>query len=267
MTTASGDGWFGLVTGAASGIGRATALAFTAAGARGVACLDIHADGNAETAARVEAAGARALQVTVDLADVGQIRTAYGVVHREFGRLDAAAHIGGYSWRGDTLRVTPEEWDQVVGVNLRGTFFSCQQALAIMYAQGSGAIVNMSADAAFDPIHGYSVQAAAKGGIATLTRSLAFEAARRGVRVNAVSPGITRVERTGYVPSRGAPVAVPGGTASDSSEGLERHTAAGRWMEVGEIAEVITFLARPGASGVNGELVRINGGPYPTLEF
>ncbi|MEW1823099.1 SDR family oxidoreductase [Arthrobacter sp. NPDC080031] len=259
--------WFALVTGAASGIGRATALKFAAAGATGVACLDVHVEGNASTSGEVELAGARALEVTLDLGDYDSIVAAYETVHQEFGRLDAAAHVGGYSWRGDTLGVTPQEWDRVVGVNLRGTFFCCQQALAIMYPQGSGGIVNMSADAAFDPIHGYSVQAAAKGGVVPLTKALAFEAARRGVRVNAVSPGITRVKRSGFVPDRGAPVVVPGGLAADSSEGLEQHTGAGRWMETDEIASVIAFLAGPASSGVNGELVRINGGPYPTLEF
>ena len=81
--------------------------------------------------------------------NVQSIETAYGEVIKEFGRIDAAAHIGGFSWRGDTLDVTEEQWDTVVNDNLRGCFFCCQQAIRAMYEQGSGAIVNMSADAAF----------------------------------------------------------------------------------------------------------------------
>jgi NAD(P)-dependent dehydrogenase (short-subunit alcohol dehydrogenase family) len=120
----------------------------------------------------------------------------------------------------------------------------------------------MSADAAFHPIHGYAVQAAAKGGIAALTVALAFEAARRGVRVNAVSPGITRVSRTGFVPEAGAPVPAP-----NVGVDIATQTGAGRWMETDEVASVISFLASPASSGVNGQLIHVNGGPYPTLEF
>src|SRR3546814_18130916 len=84
-----------------------------------------------------------------------------------------------------------------MNVNLRGTFFCCQEALRIMYPQGSGAIVNTSADAAFNPIYGFALQAAGKGGIVNMTKTLALEAAPRGLRVNAVSPGRSEVRRVG----------------------------------------------------------------------
>jgi NAD(P)-dependent dehydrogenase (short-subunit alcohol dehydrogenase family) len=256
-----------LVTGAASGIGRATAIRYAERGATRVACLDIHEAGNVETVRLVEAAGAEAVAVHIDLAQVASIRAAYGAVADRFGRLDAAAHIGGYSWRGESIDVTEEQWNLVIDVNLRGTFFCCQEALRIMYAQGSGAIVNMSADAAFFPIYGFAVQAAGKGGIALMTETLALEAARRGVRVNVVSPGITKVQ--------------PSGNTRPSSPGLKRddlphpppaemmyeQTSAGRWMKAEEVADAIVYLSSDAASGVNGTRLHINGGGYITLDY
>src|SRR4051812_7518486 len=109
-----------LVTGAASGIGRCTALKYAEMGASQVACLDIHDTSNRETVEMVQAAGASAIAVQVDLGKVTEIRRAYAEVLAAFGRLDAAAHIGGYSWRGESTELTEEQWDMVINVNLRG---------------------------------------------------------------------------------------------------------------------------------------------------
>ncbi|MGE0385839.1 MAG: SDR family NAD(P)-dependent oxidoreductase [Gammaproteobacteria bacterium] len=259
-----------LVTGTASGIGRATALRFAARGAATVACVDIHAEGNRETAAMVERAGARALAVQMDLASVPDIRRGYAEVAAAFGRIDAAAHVGGYSWRGNTLDVTEEQWEAVIGVNLRGCFFCCQQALRIMYAQGAGAIVNMSADAAFHPMEGFALQAAGKGGLVNMTRTLALESARRGVRVNAVSPGIVDVRRTGADPAHGVdpertkPLAPPQG---DFRDWMADQTAPGRWVGADEVADTIVFLCSDAASGINGDLLFINGGGYFSFRY
>lgn len=257
-----------LVTGAASGIGRCTALRYGECGAERIACLDIHEQANGETATEIRALGAEALAVHVDLGDVDTIRAAYTKVLSEFGRLDVAAHIGGYSWRGETLDVSVEQWDQMLNVNLRGTFFCCQEALRAMYRQSSGSIVNMSADAAFYPIHGFAVQAAAKGGISLMTRTLGFEAARRGVRVNAVSPGIVKVSNVGVVrppgPAlrRGANVPPP-----PPVEQMAELTAPGRWIEAREVADSFVYLSSDAASGVNGTTQFVNGGGYPTLDY
>src|SRR3546814_20669289 len=103
--------------------------------------------------------GVYAIPSTVAWGDVAQIRGAFKHVADEFGRRDASAHIGGCSWRVETLDGTEDLWNRVMNVNLRGTFFCCQEALRIMYPQGSGAIVNTSADAAFNPIYGFALQA------------------------------------------------------------------------------------------------------------
>lgn len=256
-----------LVTGTASGIGRETALTCAREGASRIACLDVHDGNNEATAHAIEALGARAVALHADLGDVAEIRAAYAAVSREFGRLDAAAHIGGYSWRGETLDVTVEQWDQVINVNLRGTFFCCQEALRIMFPQGSGAIVNMSADAAFYPIYGFAVQAAGKGGIVNMTRTLALEAAPRGVRVNAVSPGIVRTEKAGAGRPPQPALRRENPPDADAVNRLGAQTAIGRYMTMQEVADAFAFLCSDRAAGINGDLISVNGGGYPTLDY
>ncbi len=256
-----------LVTGSASGIGRATAVGYARHGATRVACLDIHEASNRDTVKLVEAAGAEAVAIHVDLGSVPSIRAAYAEAMTAFNRIDAAAHVGGYSWRGETIDVTEEQWDKVIDVNLRGTFFCCQEAMRVMYAQGSGAIVNMSADAAFFPIYGFAVQAAGKGGIALMSQTLAHEAARRGVRINAVSPGITKVEPTGTSRPPSPTLRRDDLPAPPPAERMIEQTAAGRWIQAAEVADAIVYLSSDAASGVNGTVLHVNGGGYLTLNY
>lgn len=256
-----------LVTGTASGIGRETALVCAREGASRIACLDIHDANNEATAHELEQMGVEVLALHVDLGEVDHIRAAFHRVAAEWDRLDASAHIGGYSWRGETLDVTVEQWDLVLNANLRGTFFCCQEALRMMYPRGNGAIVNMSADAAFYPIYGFALQAAGKGGIVNMTRTLALEAAPRGVRVNAVSPGIVSTQKAGYVrPDQPAPRR-ENPPPAEAVTRLGEQTAAGRYMTMAEIADTFTFLCSDRASGINGDLVFVNGGGYPTLDY
>ncbi len=256
-----------LVTGTASGIGRETALLAAAEGAACVICLDVHDENNEATAHELTKMGARAIPLHVDLGNVDQIRAAFARVSAECGRLDASAHIGGFSWRGETLDVTVELWEQVMNVNLRGTFFCCQEALRIMYPQKSGAIVNMSADAAFHPIYGFALQAAGKGGIVHMTKTLALEAAPRGVRVNVISPGIVRTQKAGaerpFQPALQREQSPP----DDAAARLADQTAIGRYIAMEEVARAFLFLCSDYSSGVNGDLMFVNGGGYPTLDY
>jgi NAD(P)-dependent dehydrogenase (short-subunit alcohol dehydrogenase family) len=256
-----------LVTGTASGIGRETALTCAREGAVRIACLDVHAENNEATAHELESLGVEALALRVELGDVDQIRAAFHAVADAWGRLDASCHIGGYSWRGETLDVTVEQWDLVMNVNLRGTFFCCQEALRIMYPQGSGAIVNTSADAAFYPIYGFALQAAGKGGIVNMTRTLALEAAPRGVRVNAVSPGIVRTQKAGAGRPEQPALRRDNPPPADAVNKLGGMTAIGRYMTMAEVADTFTFLCSDRAAGINGDLVYVNGGGYPSLDY
>lgn len=256
-----------LITGTASGIARETALIAAREGARAIACVDVHAQNNEATAHEIEKLGVRALALQADLGNVDQIRSAFQSAFAAFGRLDASAHIGGYSWRGETLDVTEALWDQVMNVNLRGTFFCCQEALRIMYPQGKGAIVNISADAAFNPIYGFALQAAGKGGIVNMTKTLALEAAPRGVRVNVVSPGICRTQKAGVDRPQQPELRRENPPPADAVERLADMTAVGRYMTMTEVADACVFLCSDRASGISGDLMFVNGGGYPTLEY
>lgn len=257
-----------LVTGTASGLGRETALTMARNGAKKIACLDIHDEGNAETALQLRALGAEPMTARVDLGDVQDIRDAFAAALAAFGVIDAAALIGGYSWKAETLDVTPEQWDKFVNVNLRGAFFCCQEALKAMYARGSGAIVTMSADAAFYPMEGLAVQAAAKGGIAQMSKAMALEAARHGVRVNAISPGIVRVQKSGWVTPPGPPQRpIPNLPPAPPASEMHHQTARGQALVEREIADAVTFLCSDAASGVSGDTLFVNGGGYFTLRY
>ncbi|MEI9927017.1 MAG: SDR family oxidoreductase [Sphingomonas sp.] len=257
-----------LVSGTASGMGRDAARLFAREGARRIACLDIADESNEATAAELRAMGVDAIAVHADLGDVAEIVAAFATVRERFGRLDASVHFGGYSWRGETLDVTEELWDTVINANLRGTFFCCQQALAIMYEQGSGAIVNISADAAFYPIYGMALQAAGKGGIAIMTRTLALEAGERGVRVNCVSPGIVHTRKEGHIrPPQPALRRTKRVHGPEAVSQLPDQTVPGRYLTPDEVSQACLFLCSDRASGINGDLTFVNGGGYYTLDY
>ena len=252
-----------VVTGAASGIGRATAHAAAAAGARGLALVDLH-EGVHDTAAGLQREGIQVEPFTCDLGSVAQIRETFAGIRSAFDRIDACAFIGGYSYRSRTLDTTEEEWDRVIDANLRGTFFCNQEALRTMYEQGAGSIVNMSADAAFHPIEGFAIQAAGKGGIWHLTQVLALEAAPKGVRVNPISPGNTSGGGHGVRVPR---VSWPADQRAIPREEITAAMVGGRMFDPGEMANAIVFLCSDASSAISGTLLHANGGGYYTMRF
>ena len=257
------QGKVAVVTGAASGIGRATAHAVAGAGAAGLALVDLH-DGADQTAEALRRDGLQVEVFRCDLGSVAEIRETFAGIRAAFERIDACAFVGGYSYRNNTLETSEEEWDRVLGANLRGTFFCNQEALRTMYEQGSGAIVNMSADAAFQPVEGFTIQAAAKGGIWHMTQVLALEAAPRGVRVNCISPGNTSGGGQGvHVPR----VSWPTAQYASSREDITRSMPGGRFLEPQEVASVILFLCSNASAAISGALVHANAGGYYTMRF
>jgi NAD(P)-dependent dehydrogenase (short-subunit alcohol dehydrogenase family) len=236
-----------VVTGAASGMGRATAIGLGSERAN-VALFDIDDAGANRVAKEIDAAGVQTMVCKVDVAKPADIRSALAAVHHRFGRLDVVANVAGIYPQAKVPEVTEDFWDHLLSVNLRGVFFLCQEALRIMVPQGGGAIVNVASDAAFRAFEGHAAYTAAKAGLVGMTRVIALEYARKGVRVNVVAPGYTPSERwydTANLDPAVADTLVPG-----------------RFMTPEEQANAIIWLCSNLASGVNGATINVNGGHY-----
>lgn len=232
-----------LITGAASGIGRASALAFAAAGAS-VALLDINAGGLADTAAAVRAAGARAEVLVADVRDLRAVTGAVGRAVEAFGRLDAALNNAGVPGPYVPLdEYSEEDFMRILQVDLAGVWRCMRAEIRYMRARGTGAIVNTSSmlGAAAMPDNGAYV--AAKHGVHGLTRAAAVELGGAGIRVNAIAPGVTRT-----------------GMTSAASDDLLRTVPLGRIAEPEEIATAAVWLCSPEASYITGSVLVADGG-------
>lgn len=179
-----------VVTGAGSGIGRATAEVLAQAGTN-VVCGDVAEQTADETVARVADAGGKAVAHRVDVSRKDQVEALVDRAVSEFGRVDAMCNVAGIAWDGLLVDATEEDVDRVIGVNLKGVLFGCQAALRVMTPQGSGSIVNVSSTAIDTPAPRYGLYAMTKAAVAMMTKTFAAEAGRSGIRVNTIAPGVT----------------------------------------------------------------------------
>jgi NAD(P)-dependent dehydrogenase (short-subunit alcohol dehydrogenase family) len=232
-----------LITGAASGIGRASAIAFAAAGAS-VALVDIDADGLAGTAEAATALGARAEALVADVTSLRQVTEAVGRAAQIFGRLDAAHNNAGVPGPYVALdEYEEEDFMRVLQVDLAGVWRCMRAEIRYMRSQRAGAIVNTSSmlGAAAMPDNGAYV--AAKHAVHGLTRAAALELGGTGVRVNAIAPGVTRTRMTSAV-----------------SDELLTRVPLGRIAEPEEIAAAAVWLCSPQASYITGSVLVADGG-------
>jgi NAD(P)-dependent dehydrogenase (short-subunit alcohol dehydrogenase family) len=243
-----------LITGAASGIGLATATWFCREGAA-VVLADNQAGRAEEEAAKLRAAGHRAVAADVDVTQSDQVRAAVELAVREFGRLDVLFANAGIGFTGDLTATTDDDWDRVMGVNAKGVFFSCREAVRQMLAQspaGGSVIINGSISGLVG-IPGQAPYGPSKGAVVEMTRQLAVEYAARGVRVNCVCPGTvdTVVLRTAMK------------MAPDPQGFLDMLIAGhpiGRIGRADEIAAAVAFLASDEASFITGAILPVDGG-------
>lgn len=239
-----------LVTGAATGMGLATARAFAEAGAT-VVLADVKEDAVQVEAQKLVAAGHKALAVRCDVSDDTQVAAMVDRTVAQFGRLDAAFNNAGVMARiAPTADSTREEWDRVIGINLRGVWSCMKHELRQMERQGSGAIVNNASVGALTGNPGIASYIASKHGVVGLTRTAALEYIQRGIRVNAVNPGLidTQIARD-----------VVNGDEQAYTE-LAKHVPIGRAGRPEEIASVVLWLCSPGASYVVGHALTVDGG-------
>jgi NAD(P)-dependent dehydrogenase (short-subunit alcohol dehydrogenase family) len=244
------SGKVALVTGAAAGMGLATANAFAEAGAA-VVLADFKEDTVNATAEVLVAAGHKAIAVRCDVSDDTQVAAMVDRTVAEFGRVDAAFNNAGVMARiAPTADSTREEWDRVIGINLRGVWSCMKHELRQMVRQGSGAIVNNASVGALTGNPGIGSYIASKHGVVGLTRTAALEYIKHGIRVNAVNPGLidTQIARD-----------VVSGDEHAYAE-IAKNVPINRAGRPEEIASAVLWLCSPGASYVVGHDLTVDGG-------
>jgi 3-oxoacyl-[acyl-carrier protein] reductase len=234
------DARVALVTGAARGIGAATARILAAEGAH-VACADANADG-----ANAVAQGIGGLALNGSVTDGEAVARWMSAILDRWAKLDILINNAGITRDAMSHKMTADQWDAVVDVNLKGTFVCAQAAMAAMRSQRSGAIVNTASVSAFGNI-GQANYAASKAGVIGLTKTLALEGARDGIRVNAVAPGFVDTDMTRAIPDRIRQDAIA-------------RIPLGRVAVPEDIAKVHLFLVSDDAAYVTGQVIVVDGG-------
>jgi NAD(P)-dependent dehydrogenase (short-subunit alcohol dehydrogenase family) len=250
-TTFDFSGQVAVVTGGARGIGKGSAEAFGESGAR-VWIVDIDKKEGEAVAEAIRGRNGQAAFLACDMTDAAQIKRTFEQIIAEGGRLDILVNCAGGFWKQLSVEETPEEeWDKVVDLNLKSIFLAAQAAIPAFKRQGSGRIINIGSMAGVSALQPSSPPySAAKAGVHSLTRVLAFELGKYGVTANALAPGTTATERVVAVRSK------------EQRDMIGKGTLVGRIAEVTDMVGWILFLATPEAGYLTGQTLSINGGRF-----
>ena len=241
------EGKTALITGAARSIGKALALKFAAEGAN-IAFTDLVIDENGkETEAELAALGVKAKGYASNAADFNQTKEVVTEIHKEFGRIDILVNNAGITKDGLMMRMTEQQWDAVIAVNLKSAFNFINAVLPIMLRQKSGSIINMASVVGVHGNAGQSNYAASKAGLIALAKSIAQEVGSRNIRANAIAPGFIETAMTAALPQ-------------EVRDEWAKKIPLRRGGQVEDIANVATFLASDMSSYVTGQVIQVDGG-------
>jgi NAD(P)-dependent dehydrogenase (short-subunit alcohol dehydrogenase family) len=236
-----------LVTGGASGIGRATAELFAREGAR-VAVADYSGEGS-DTVKAIQTAGGEAIFVQVDVSDSGQVTKMVETAFETYGRIDVLFNGAGILYYGTLLETDEQAWNHVLSINLTGTYLCCRAVLPYMIRQGGGSIINVASTVgAHDACPNAVAYVTSKGGVTLFTKAVAIDHAKQGVRVNALVPGATDTPM------------IRRALAPEALEALALSQPIGRLGRPEELAKAVLFLASDDASFVTGTAMYVDGG-------
>ena len=238
-----------LITGASRGIGRATAVALGRAGSFVILNYRENQRSAEEALNAIRAAGGKGALCRFDVAEEGQVEQAVKKIVDGYKKIDIVVNNAGVAVDNLLIRARQAEWEQVIGTNLKGTVLCTKAAIRHMLRQRSGRVINLSSVVGQTGNSGQSLYAASKAGIIGFTKAVAREVASRGVTVNAVAPGFIESDMTARLPEQ-------------SRHEFIEAIPLGRLGTCEEVAEMVLFLAGPGAGYITGQVFNVNGGLY-----
>jgi 3-oxoacyl-[acyl-carrier protein] reductase len=235
-----------IITGSGGGIGKETALLFAKEGAK-VVVADVNEKGGTETVENIKKAGGEAFFAKLDVSSRDQIKQVVKETIAKYGKIDVLINNAGIIQDALVVKMTEEQWDKVININLKGPFNCIQAVVEQMINQGSGVIINISSIVALYGNVGQTNYAATKAGLIGMTKTLAKELGKKGIRVNAVAPGFIYTPMTASVPEK-------------ILEMMKEKTPLRRLGKPEDVANTLLFLSSDEASFINGAVISVDGG-------